>query len=105
MGTHPIFESDFDCLTEMYRIGLSVRTGVRSGGLRSLQWTVRLSNNEGAVPGDLDYRRPRGKIWNDEAEIPEYKVEWAPPKHPADVKREYLIEDKFQMNKWQDTFH
>merc|ERR1712212_337249 len=137
MGTHPIFESDFDCLTEMYRIGLSVRTGVRSGGLRSLQWTVRLSNNEGAVPGDLDYRRPRGKVWNDEAEIPEYRVEWdrrdkmkqrdartihregqwqaylgdkptdewAPPEHPADVKREYIIEDKFQMNKWQDLFH
>ena len=27
------------------------------------------------------------------------------PEHPADVKREYLLEDKFQMNKWQDTFH
>ena len=27
------------------------------------------------------------------------------PEHPADVKREYIIEDKFQMNKWQDLFH
>ena len=54
----------------MYRIGnrlLSARTfGV----------TFRVRNNEGAVPGDIDYRRPRGKVWNDEAEIPEYRVEW-----------------------------
>ena len=27
------------------------------------------------------------------------------PEHPADVKREYIIEDKFMLNKWQDTFH
>merc|ERR1712235_125826 len=27
MGTHPIFESDFDCLTEMYRANLSLVTG------------------------------------------------------------------------------
>merc|ERR1712168_1052971 len=27
MGTHPIFESDFDCLTDMYRANLSFVTG------------------------------------------------------------------------------
>jgi len=115
----------------MYRIGN------RLSSVRTFGVTLRACNNEGAVPGDIDYRRPRGKIWNDEAEIPEYRVEWdrrdkmkqrdamtihregkwqaylgdkptdewAPPEHPADVKREYIIEDKFQMNKWQDTFH
>jgi len=115
----------------MYRIGN------RLSSVRTLRVTLRVRDNEGAVPGDIDYRRPRGKIWNDEAEIPEYRVEadkrdrmkerdgrtihqegkwqawlgdkptdeWMPPEHPADVKREYLLEDKFQMNKWQDTFH
>lgn len=119
----------------MYRIGCFRQ--MWSVRVRTLGLTAGIRNNDGAVPGDLDYRRPRGKIWNDEAEIPEYKVEWdkrdkmkqgdaatihregkwqaalgdkptdewAPPEHPADVKREYVIEDKFQLNKWQDTFH
>merc|ERR1711955_119327 len=30
MGTHPIFESDFDCLTEM-RVSRVLRSGIRQG--------------------------------------------------------------------------
>jgi len=52
----------------MYRIGFR---SVRTFGV-----TRRVRNNEGAIPGDIDYRRPRGKVWNEEAEIPEYRVEW-----------------------------
>ena len=53
----------------MYRIGN------RLSSIRGLRVTVPV-RNEGAKPGDIDYRRPRGKIWNDEAEVPEYRVEW-----------------------------
>ena len=53
----------------MYRIGN------RLWSVRGFRVTV-LVQNQGAKPGDIDYRRPRGKIWNDEDEIPEYKVEW-----------------------------
>ena len=34
-----------------------------------------------------------------------WQLKFLRPEHPADVKREYIIEDKFQMNKWQDLFH
>jgi len=31
MGTHPIFESDFDCLTDRFRLRIGTRIQVRTG--------------------------------------------------------------------------
>merc|ERR1711962_49232 len=51
MGTHPIFESDFDCLTEMRLIVYRVATPSYSHGLftrRSISFSTRLTDGQSA---------------------------------------------------------
>merc|ERR1712050_508598 len=77
MGTHPIFESDFDCLTEMNRLVVANRTvlsrsiatsAVRAGGLpQKEQWILDWQDN---VPGKhvmnmkSDHDGGKAGIWN-----------------------------------------
>jgi len=41
MGTHPIFESDFDCLTEIVRVGASFDFVVlAASSAETVHWTA-----------------------------------------------------------------
>merc|ERR1712168_31294 len=69
MGTHPIFESDFDCLTEMNRLNLiSVRTAKAVSAGAYYRRPIGLRSNllqKGALVGDGEPVRRGEKIWNE----------------------------------------
>merc|ERR1712228_98369 len=59
MGTHPIFESDFDCLTEMYNgVGLQTARGSGTNGyVQTNMAFIRKSRLETKVKTDEDIRK------------------------------------------------
>merc|ERR1711990_1064849 len=63
MGTHPIFESDFDCLTDMYGRNRrspspDYRSGGRSGSGRSGKYQILIKN----IAFELDWKQLKDAI-------------------------------------------
>merc|ERR1712113_50249 len=67
MGTHPIFESDFDCLTENMKISLALLGLVSAGEFMTKEWEVAEAyyKDEPIVLQDPDDERSRNKQWHD----------------------------------------
>merc|ERR1711934_978143 len=60
MGTHPIFESDFDCLTELAEMGRIIRT-CRKGAVGIFK-AVQRTRKGAAKYRSLDYAERHGYI-------------------------------------------
>merc|ERR1711990_461467 len=57
MGTHPIFESDFDCLTEMIRLSVWSRPRLMSHRMSNQVMSHRLMSNHPMSHNYAPYRR------------------------------------------------
>merc|ERR1712176_116251 len=60
MGTHPIFESDFDCLTELAEMGRTIRTCRKGAG--GIFKAVQRTRKGAAKYRSLDYAERHGYI-------------------------------------------
>merc|ERR1712176_630522 len=60
MGTHPIFESDFDCLTELAEMGRIIRTCRKGAG--GIFKAVQRTRKGAAKYRSLDYAERHGYI-------------------------------------------
>merc|ERR1712180_230877 len=97
MGTHPIFESDFDCLTDCL-VNMARREGLRNMDLK--QWMYR--NRQLKL-----YQRLLRGIYKVPVESEkQYYLKWASDEFRAikDSNDEYLIKmKKLEAEKWQNN--
>merc|ERR1712130_122033 len=70
MGTHPIFESDFDCLTEIFRNKKMTKLSIKSLDLAGKRVLMRVDFNvpmkDGKITNNQQSNRvclPDGSVW------------------------------------------
>merc|ERR1712183_19047 len=95
-GTHPIFESDFDCLTDC---GMARRQGLRSMDLKQWMYRNRMLK--------LYQRLLRGIYKVPVQSEKEYYLQWASDEFRAlkESNDEYLIKmNQLEAEKWVEQF-